>query len=759
MTTSNASVKPSALETATVPHPLEQLSADEVRRAAEVVRRYAAGAGLGTLRFNTVMLREPPKRYQLAFERGAVPRPPRVAEVVLVLPQSAGVAEALVRLALPPAAAEAAPLGPPPPPASVAVWPAASASPSASSPSTPGAPFIGPDTVAPPCAELGAQLLLWRKLEGVHPLTSPDDNSEAEAIMKASPVLRQAVAERYGLSEAEIDEQLMCDTWACHNAPRHLAGRRLMQGFLYLKLRGGHDNEYAHPLDLTPIVDLNTREVVHMDAYDRPCSVHRGPDATGHNYSRSLVDTGVRPWRDDIKPLHVVQPEGPSFSLDGPVLSWQRWRMVLGFNGREGLVLHNLTYTDPLAPPGAPPPPGPGRVRPVLHRASLVEMAVPYGDPHVPYTRKCALDVGDYGFGLCANSLELGCDCLGHITYMDAVVNNAKGEAVVIRKAVCIHEEDAGIMWKHWDCRTGAAEVRRSRRLVVSQVSTFMNYEYAMYWYFYQDGTIHFELKLTGILSTSVCPEGEAAAAAPFGVRVAPGVNATVHQHFFCMRLDPAIDDTEGGRHVVVAEVEAVPLPPGGDDNPHRNGFRMVETELTRVAAASRNHNFNTARHWSMKNPFSLNPISGRPVSYRLMPAASPAVMAAPDSLVARRAEFARKQLWVTPHVDGQRYAAGEHVVQSEACMGLGVWTAQDAPLLGSDPVVWYSFGVTHAPRVEDFPVMPVEVCGFSLKPDGFFAGNPAVDLPPSRDPASKEEMGRAGGAGGGCCALPKSKL
>lgn len=182
-----------------------------------------------------------------------------------MLPQSAGVAEALVRLALPPAAAEAAPLGPPPPPASVAVWPAASASPSASSPSTPGAPFIGPDTVAPPCAELGAQLLLWRKvgegrraglgvppclplshllstsaslsplthkpdrlpppptippptplpcpqLEGVHPLTSPDDNSEAEAIMKASPVLRQAVAERYGLSEAEIDEQLMCDT-------------------------------------------------------------------------------------------------------------------------------------------------------------------------------------------------------------------------------------------------------------------------------------------------------------------------------------------------------------------------------------------------------------------------------------------------------------------------------------------------------------------------------------------------------------------
>ncbi len=74
--------------------------------------------------------------------------------------------------------------------------------------------------------------------------------------------------------------------------------------------------------------------------------------------------------------------------------------------------------------------------------------------------------------------------------------------------------------------------------------------------------------------------------------------------------------------------------------------------------------------------------------------------------------------------------------------------------------MVWYSFGVTHAPRVEDFPVMPVEVCGFALRPDGFFAGNPAVDLPPSKDPASREEVAGAAGAGAAaCCAMPKSKL
>jgi Cu2+-containing amine oxidase len=40
-------------------------------------------------------------------------------------------------------------------------------------------------------------------------------------------------------------------------------------------------------------------------------------------------------------------------------------------------------------------------------------------------------------------------------------------------------------------------------------------------------------------------------------------------------------------------------------------------------------------------------------------------------------------------------------------------------------------FGVTHVPRVEDFPVMPVEHTGFTLKPDGFFNGNPSLDIEP----------------------------
>ncbi|GLI66897.1 hypothetical protein VaNZ11_010924 [Volvox africanus] len=691
-------------------HPLDQLSPDEIQRAVEVCKEYGDGQGVGVLRFNTVMLREPAKKALLAFEQGVGPRPERIAECILIVPSASIAVEALVRLDLPAVAS--------------------------------ATPTLGP-------TGRGAEIESWKILEGLQPLTSPDDNTDAEAVVKSDPRIAQLLKERYGI--VDVRNQLICDTWACHNAPEHLNHRRLMQGFLYLKLDGKYDNEYAHPIDMVPIVDLNLGKVVHIDMYDKPSTVN--PKSV--NYHPSLMDPVSKPWRNDIKPLYVVQPQGPSFSLNGAELSWQKWRMRIGFNGREGLVLHGVSYTDN------------GRVRPVLHRASLVEMAVPYGDPNVPYIRKCAFDVGDYGLGLCANSLELGCDCLGHIQYLDAIVNNAKGEAVVIRKAVCVHEEDAGIMWKHWDCRANHAEVRRSRRLVVSMISTFMNYEYALYWYFYQDGSIHFELKLTGILSTSVAPHGEDDP--PFGVRVAPGVNATVHQHFFCMRLDPAVDDMYGGRDLVVSEVESVPLAPGVPSNPNGNGFKMVETELLSTTAAQRTHNFFTARFWSIKNPFSINPISKRPVSYRLLPAASPAMMSHPSSLVSRRALFATKQLWVTPHADTQRYPAGEHVVQSNKCMGLAEWTKKDLPLRGTDPVLWYSFGVTHAPRVEDFPVMPVEVCGFSLKPDGFFACNPAVDLPPCRDPVSTEQLPQQhdqhhqqqavqASAAGSCCLLP-SKL
>mmetsp|Transcript_39335 Transcript_39335/g.87541 ORF Transcript_39335/g.87541 Transcript_39335/m.87541 type:complete len:691 (-) Transcript_39335:902-2974(-) len=672
---------PSARPSLERSHPLDDLSADEVKRCATLCKSYAASTSAGEIRFNSIQLQEPLKAELLLFQSGQGAKPLRQALCVVILPKTNQVAEAIIHLD-------------------------------------------------------SGTLASWKVLEGVHPMTTPDDNCLAEEIMKQDAALRSLLKERYGIEDMS---KIACDTWACHNAPPHLNHRRLMQGFLYARHCPG-DNEYAHPIDLSPIVDLNERCVVHIDMMKG--QVPKVPAACS-NYHRDLQD---KPFRGDIKPLHIVQPQGPSFSVEGNLVKWQNWNIRVGFNPREGLVLHQVGYEDG------------GRVRPVLHRMSLVEMAVPYGDPNYIQARKSAFDVGDYGFGFSANSLSLGCDCLGHIKYFDGVVNDSQGQPVIIKNAICLHEEDAGILWKHYDCRSGHTEVRRARKLVLQQISTFMNYEYIMSYNFFQDGSIHFEVKLSGILSTSIAPVGEDRPS--FGVRVAPGVNATVHQHFFCMRIDPAVDDPHGGRDVVVSEVEARSLP-AGPENPFLNAFVMHETDLTNTDMARRDVNFSTARHWRMKNPAVLNPISSEPVAYKLLPGPTPGMMMMPGSLVHRRAHFATRNLWVTPYADDQKYPAGDHVVQSQKCMGLAEWTKQNTPLDGADPVVWFSFGVTHAPRVEDFPVMPVEVLGFMLKPDGFFSGNPAVDLPPDRNKLSVEydSMAKQQGQAAACCAMPMSKL
>jgi primary-amine oxidase len=157
------------------------------------------------------------------------------------------------------------------------------------------------------------------------------------------------------------------------------------------------------------------------------------------NYAADRIEK----FRDDIRPLEIVQPEGPSFKINGYQVSWQKWSFVIGFTMRQGLILHHLTYDN----------------RSVLYRAALSEMVVPYGDPAEQQARKNAFDCGEYGLGCCTNSLELNCDCLGHIKYFDGNMCTSRGELLVIKNAVCLHEEDAGILWKHTDRRLNNPEV------------------------------------------------------------------------------------------------------------------------------------------------------------------------------------------------------------------------------------------------------------------------------------------------------------
>jgi primary-amine oxidase len=544
----------------------------------------------------------------------------------------------------------------------------------------------------------GDALVAWQHVPGVQAAITADEFAESEAAVKADPAFRRALEQR-GLRELDL---VMIDTWTVGRFEE--PGRRVGRALAWLRRDLTGDNGYARPIGgLIALVDLDSMQVVRIDDHGAlPVPEEHGDYRNG----------GGRPYRDDLRPIEVAQPEGSSLELDGHALSWGPWRVRIGFNPRESLTLHELAFD---AGDGAGP-------RPIAHRLSIAELAIPYADTNPTVVFKNAFDIGEYGIGHYANSLALGCDCLGEIRYLDAVVHDSRGRAQTISNAICVHEEDTGILWKHHDWRSGVTDVRRARRLVISTIVTVGNYEYGLYWYLALDGSLAFEAKLTGVLHTAGVGSGERPGSATL---VAPGVSAGYHQHFFCARLDLDID----GERNVILEVESVP-DPAGPANPHGQSFSVRETPLASELAAQRLIDPLSGRRWRVVNRERRNRM-GLQVAYELVPGDNVGLMADEDSEFARRGRFMTRHLWVTPYRRDERFPAGEYPNQHAGGDGLPRWTAGDRSLEDTDIVLWYVFGSHHVPRLEDWPVMPVVTCGFQLRPVGFFDRNPALDVPP----------------------------
>ncbi|MFL6115846.1 MAG: thiamine pyrophosphate-binding protein [Catenulispora sp.] len=209
-----------------------------------------------------------------------------------------------------------------------------------------------------------------------------------------------------------------------------------------------------------------------------------------------------------------------------------------------------------------------------------------------------------------------------------------------------------------------------------------------------------------------------------YGTLVAPQLDAPNHQHLFNMRLDLEIDGPDN----TVLEIDAVGLPMG-PGNEHGNAIVARKTAVADEREARRAREAGTARTWTVVNPNVTNRL-GEPVGYKLVPFVGPTLLAAPESDLARRAEFARHHLWVTRYDPTEMHAAGDHPNQHPAD-GIGRWVTQERDLVNTDVVLWHTFGTSHLPRPEDWPIMPCDYVGFSLKPAGFFDRNPSLDVPP----------------------------
>ena len=545
----------------------------------------------------------------------------------------------------------------------------------------------------------GGGMTSWKHIPGVQPAIMIEEILALEEIVKSD---QEAVAalERHGVDDLAL---LQIDPWSTGTLPVEGVDsrRRIIRASAYVR-RSKEDNGYARPVgNLVFVIDCNARSVAAILEGD---PVPLAPEAG--NYDTASVG----PLRNDLLPIEITQPDGPSFTVSGNVIEWQRWRLHAHIDPVEGLVISDVSYLDGT------------RRRSIMHRASIGEMVVPYGDTSEDFYFRNVFDAGEYNLGKTVGSLTLGCDCLGEIRYLDAVLADEGGIPQTITNAICLHEEDYGILWKHWDFRyVEHAEVRRSRRMVVSAIHTIGNYEYGFFWYFYLDGHIQFEAKLTGIVQTRAVAPGQVPG---FGTLVAPQLDAPNHQHLFCMRLDMEIDGPQNS----VVEVDAAGLPVG-PGNPHGNAIVARKTLISNERDGRRMCDPLTARTWQIINPSVLNRL-GQPVAYKLVPFAGPLLLADPGSDLAKRAEFARAHLWVTRYSPAEMHPGGDYPNQHPGD-GIGAWVRQERDLADTDVVLWHTFGTSHLPRPEDWPVMPCDYVGFSLKPAGFFDRNPSLDVPP----------------------------
>ena len=555
------------------------------------------------------------------------------------------------------------------------------------------------------------RVLSWKHVPGSQPLLTAVENDLAIAITRTN-LAWQAAMSRRGISQFD---EVSLSAWA----PGHLpmpGGKtaRLLRVLSYHQ--GKQRNSFGPPIEgVEVLLDLNQGKVIQVsDTGVRPV-----PKVSTDYFDPEVRGTNRAP----LKPAIISQPEGVSFTLAGQEVAWDRWRFRFGFNTREGLVLHQVRYVDE------------GRERSILYRASVSVMLVPYGAPDSSWAWRNAFDEGEYGLGKLAAPLVPGQNTAPHATLLSPVLANDLGEVTTLSNRVDLFERPGAGLWNHWEYAAGPMG-RRNRELWVGFTATVGNYDYTFHWIFRPDASLELRVELNGILlmkgveaaRCQACADGGGGKHTPapvdqYGTLVAPNLVAPHHQHFINVRMDFDVDGVSNSVKEINVESPASRL------NPCGNAMVARQTVFARERASARHLNLATARTWAIFNP-NLQTELGHYPAYWLHPHGNALPFLPPRSDLRRVAAFLDQHICVTRERAGEMFAGGNYPTLSPRYENLRDWIGDNEPIANQDVVVWYTLGITHVPRPEDFPIMPSVSTGFTLMPKGFFNRNPALDVP-----------------------------
>jgi primary-amine oxidase len=576
-----------------------------------------------------------------------------------------------------------------------------------------GAPFrrearailmLGPKTVEAIVDVSARKLASWKEVPGAQPDMTAEEFEAQDEIAKKSPEVIAALKRR-GITDLAT---VACDgSTGGYYAIKEDEGRRL--ALTSCVDEHGVENSWGRE-----IAGL----VIYIDLHER--KVFRVVDTGVVPLAKGAVDynaEAIGPARDPLPPLRIEQPMGPGFKRDGNEVSWDRWRFHVRVEARGGAVISDVRYVD-----------GP-RTRSVLYQGALSEIFVPYMDPAEGWYQRTFFDGGEFGhtLGLARRPLERGTDCPDHASWFDMALANERGLPRRHQAVACLFERSGGeVAWRH---RAGGdiVDSRPRRDLVLRWVATIGNYDYAFDWVFQTDGSIRAVLGATGIaevkgVASRTAAEDKDGKDGAYGRFVAENIVAPNHDHFFSYRLDLDVDGAENS--LQVDELEAKRLP---ETHP-RKSLWVVAPRTARTESEAQLDRHAPAL-WRFVNPAVKGPL-GYPTSYQIKAGHSDESLLAKDDYPQRRAGFTEHALWVTPYRPEELYAAGDYPTQSRGGDGLPAWTKANRPIEKTDIVAWYTFGMHHVVRAEDWPVMPTVYHEFELRPFDFFPRNPSLDLP-----------------------------